>query len=200
MASIRDLLQDKKKRIVSRGNSCIPSLNSPEPFLYAANFFKEYTRSIPDVDKITIIDPYIIPLDLDNLSSLFGGCRNINLDIISKFDSSNSEECDDEKKEGEDKKTDGKIERKNMILERRKFLLDNGVFSDIGLTHSIEPMHDRYYIFWFEDRLISAFSIGGSIAQRFGSYISIIEINDSYLLWSINKLYLKLKSKTKGYL
>lgn len=193
MASIRDLLNDKKKRIISRGNSCIPLLNSSEPFLYAANLFKEYTNSVPDVDKITIIDPYITPLDLDNLSSLFGGCQNIILDIVSKFDSSNSEECDDEIKKGKD-------ERKKMILERRSFLLKNGVFNDIELTHSIEPMHDRYYLFWFENRLIGAFSVGGSIAQRFENYISIIEINDSYLLITINKLYIKLKSKTKRYL
>ncbi|ENC6432635.1 hypothetical protein [Aeromonas enteropelogenes] len=193
MDSIRDILNERKKRIVSRSNSCIPLLNSQDPFSYAEQLFKDYTRSIAHVDQISIIDPYITPLDLDNLSSLFGGSQKITLDIISKFDSSNAEDSVDETKIGKD-------DRKLLIQKRKEALLEQGVFRDILFTHSLEPMHDRYYIYWHENSLISAFSIGGSIAQRFGQYIGIIEVNDPYLLSSINQLYTKLKNKTKEYL
>lgn len=185
MSDIRDILNNRKSKTIIRGNSCIPLLKSQDPFSYAEKIFRVYINSAHGLDKVSVIDPYISPLDLDHLTTLFGGNAEMELDIISKFESS--------------EKDDGKVERIKMIFNRREFLLDNGLFADISLTQSLESMHDRYFLFWRNDNLIGAFSIGGSINQRFMKHISIIEIRDSYFLNSLKSFYSKLKTNKKEF-
>ena len=179
MEGLRERIRDRRNVLVSQSKSCIPKMVSDETFKYAQKIFQNSLTNRPLVDKVSIIDPYILPIDLDNLTSLFGGSVNINLQIISKFKSAKS---DDEKKQ----------ERKIKLIDRKKYLVKNGLFKDIDLIHTEEPMHDRYYIFWNEDVMVRVFCVGGSINQRFNDYISIIEISDKFLLSNIYSYYVRL--------
>ncbi len=178
MTSLRDMIADRKSSLVSKSNSCIPKTLSDNPFEYVVTLFNSITVNLPEIEKISIIDPYILPLDLDNLTSLFGGSGNINLEIISKFDSVNGD--------------DGKIDRKMKINDRKSYLIRNGLLKSIELIHSKESMHDRYYIYWSEGLMVKIFYIGGSIGQRFDDYIGIVEISDKFMLNNIAKYYDKL--------
>lgn len=178
MEGLRERIRDRRNVLVSQSNSCIPKMVSDEPFKYAQEIFQNSLTDRPLVDKVSIIDPYILPIDLDNLTSLFGGSVNINLEIISKFKSAISDE--------------EKQERKIKLIDRKKYLVKNGLLKDIDFIHTKEPMHDRYYVYWNEDMMVKVFCVGGSINQRFDDYISIIEISDKFLLSNINSYYGRL--------
>ncbi len=186
MSSLRERISDRHTLLVSKSNSCIPQILSDTPFEYVVNLFKNSISSSMTIEKISIIDPYILPLDLDNLTSLFGGSCNINLEIISKFNSASND--------------DEKMDRKTKIIERREYLVKNGLFKEIALIHSKEPMHDRYYIYWNGDAMVKVFYIGGSIAQRFGDYIGIIEVSDKFMLNNIEMYYGNLVSNEINFL
>ena len=185
MTTLRERIRDKRNLLVSKSNSCIPKVLSETPFDYAVNLFRNSINNCPMVEKISIVDPYISPIDLDNLASLFGGSGNINLEIISKFDSVNCEE---------------KKENKIKINERKEFLIKNGLFRSIELVHSKEPMHDRYYIYWSDEAIITIFYIGGSIGQRFNDYIGIIKVSDKFMLNNLATYYEKLVSNNISFL
>lgn len=104
----------------------------------------------------------------------------MSLEIISKFNSASS---DEEKKD-----------RKIKINERKEYLIKNGLFGNIELIHSKEPMHDRYYIYWSDGAMVKVFCIGGSIGQRFDDYIGIVEISDKFMLNNIATYYDRLVS------
>lgn len=182
MTSLRDRIKEKQRDLVIRSDSFIPKVVSENPFEYVAAFFQGYLRKNPVITRVSIIDPYILPLDIENLTFLFGGNSNISLEILSKF---NSVSGDEEKQE-----------RKSKINERKENMVRNGLFSRIELIHSIESMHDRYYICWSDELMIKVFYIGGSIAQRFEEYIGVMEITDSFLLNNIAIYYERLSKKT----
>jgi len=184
--SLRERVSDRRNLLVSKSNSCIPKALSETPFEYAASLFKSSINHSKAVEKISIIDPYILPIDLDNLTSLFGGSSNINLEILSKFNSTGS---DEEKKD-----------RKIKIIERKEYLVKNGLLGNIELIHSKESMHDRYYIYWNEGAMVKVFCIGGSIGQRFDDYIGIIEVSDKFMLNNIATYYGKLISNKIDFL
>ncbi|TMO03134.1 hypothetical protein [Pseudoalteromonas sp. S558] len=185
MSSLREKIKDRRTLLVSKSNSCIPQVLSDTPFEYAISLFKSSINSSITVEKISVIDPYILPLDLDNLTSLFGGSSNINLEIVSKFNSASN---------------DDKNDRKTKIIERKEYLVKNGLFGNIKLIHSKEPMHDRYYIYWNESAMVKVFCIGGSIAQRFGDYIGILEVSDKFMLNNIETYYGNLVSNEIDFL
>ncbi|MDP2562133.1 hypothetical protein [Psychrobium sp. 1_MG-2023] len=186
MSSLRERVADRRNLLVSRSNSCIPKTLSEAPFEYAVSLFKNSINNLPEVEKISIIDPYVKPIDLDNLTSLFGGSRKINLEILSKFNSVSGEE--------------EKVDRKIKINDRKEYLIKNGLFGSIELIHSKESMHDRYYIYWSKGAMIRVFFIGGSIGQRFDDYIGIIEISDKFMLNNISTYYDKLVFNKIDYL
>ncbi|MEL4204843.1 hypothetical protein P0W48_16020 [Plesiomonas shigelloides] len=186
MTNLRDRIKKKQKELVIRSNSFIPKVVSENPFEYVRIFFQGYLRRKSDVNRVSIIDPYVLPLDMEHLTALFGGSLNISLEILSKF---NSASGDDEK-----------IERKTRINERKESLVRSGLFREIELIHSVESMHDRYYIFCSDESMIKAFYIGGSIAQRFDDYIGIMEITDSFLLNNIAIYYDRLSNKTINFM
>ena len=177
VSRLRDRINNRRNILVIKSNSCIPKVISEKPFEYATSLFKESVHNTPIIEKISIIDPYIMPLDLDNLTTLFGGSNKITLEIISKFNSV-----------GNDEKEDQKIK----INERKSYLEKNGLFKNIDLIHSKESMHDRYYIYWGKEEMLKVFFIGGSIAQKFNDYISIVEISDKFMLNNISIYYDKL--------
>lgn len=177
---LRDRINSRRNLLVSKSNSCIPKSVSDEPFEYAVSLFNASVHNTPEIEKISIIDPYIMPIDLDNLTSLFGGSTKITLEIISKFNSVGDE---DEKKD-----------RKIKINKRKGHLVRNGLFKSIDLIHSKESMHDRYYIYWFEEVMLKVFFVGGSIGQKFGDHIGIVEISDKFMLNNISTYYYKLTS------
>ena len=186
MTSLRDMIADRRNSLVSKSNSCIPKILSDSPFDYAMSLFNSSIIHSPDIEKISIIDPYVSPLDLDNLTSLFGGSGNINLEIISKFESTNND--------------DGKEDRKTKINNRKADLIRNGLLRSIELIHSKESMHDRYYIYWSKGLMVKIFYIGGSIGQRFDDYIGIVEISDKFMLNNIATYYDKLISNKIDFL
>lgn len=186
MTSLRDMITERRNSLVSKSNSCIPKILSDNPFEYAVNLFNSSISYLPELEKISIIDPYISPLDLDNLTSLFGGSGNIDLEIISKFDSVSNE---DEKKD-----------RKMKINNRKADLIRNGLLRSIELIHSKESMHDRYYIYWSKGFMVKIFYIGGSTGQRFDDYIGIVEISDKFMLSNIATYYDKLISNKIDFL
>lgn len=186
MTSLRDRIKKKQSDLVVRSDSFIPKVVSKNPFEYTTTFFQGYLRRKPAVNKISIIDPYILPLDIEHLTSLFGGSSNISLEILSKFNSVSGDE--------------EKHERKTLINDRKENLVRNGLFRRIELIHSIESMHDRYYICWSDESVITVFYIGGSIAQRFDDYIGIMEITDRFLLNNIAIYYDRLSKKTIKFL
>ena len=186
MTSLRDRIKEKQSDLVIRSDSFIPKVVSENPFEYAATFFQGYLRRKPTVNRVSIIDPYVLPLDMEHITSLFGGSSNISLEILSKF---NSASGDEEKKE-----------RKTRLNERKENLVRNGLFSGIELIHSVESMHDRYYICWSDESMIKVFYIGGSIAQRFEDYIGVMEITDSFLLTNIVIYYDRLSNNTTNFL
>ena len=186
MSRLRERISDRRNLLVSKSNSCIPKIVSKTPFDYAASLFQSSINHSKAVEKISVIDQYILPMDLDDLSSLFGGSSNINLEVISKFNSASS---DEEKKD-----------RKIKINERKVHLVKNGLFGDIELIHSKESMHDRYYIYWNDGAMAKVFCIGGSINQRFEDYIGIIEISDKFLLKNIAMYYDRLVSNKIDFL
>jgi hypothetical protein len=180
VASLRERINDRRNILVSRSSSCIPKTLSETPFEYAGSLFKNSMNHLPLIEKISIIDPYILPIDLDNLTSLFGGSSNVSLEIISKFNSTNSEE--------------EKRERKIKIGDRKEYLIKNGLLGKIELIHSKESMHDRYYIYWSDRAMLKVFCVGGSIGQRFEDYIGIVEISDKFMLNNIAIYYDRLVS------
>lgn len=180
MTNLREKISNRRNILVSRSNSCIPKILSENPFEYARALFKNSINNLSSINKVTVIDPYVLPIDLDNLTSLFGGSSHMKLEIVSKFNSSNSEE--------------EKQERKVKINDRKEFLIKNGLFKDIDLIHSRESMHDRYYLYWVEGVIVKVFCIGGSIAQRFEDYIGIVEISDKFMLNNISTYYDRLVS------
>lgn len=186
MAGLRDRITDRRNLLVSRSNSCIPKMLSDSPFDYAISLFNSSISHSPEVEKISVIDPYILPIDLDNLTSLFGGGGNINLEIISKFNFVNSDVA--------------KKDRKIKINDRKSDLIRNGLLRSINLIHSKESMHDRYYIYWSEDSMVKIFFVGGSIGQRFDDYIGIVEISDKFMLNNIAAYYDKLVSNKIDFL
>jgi len=186
VASLRERITNRRNLLVSKSNSCIPKTLSDSPFDYARNLFNSSISHSPEVEKISVIDPYILPIDLDNLTSLFGGSGNINLEIISKFNSANSD--------------DEKIDRKIKINDRKADLIRNGLLRSIDLIHSKESMHDRYYIYWSEGSMVKIFFIGGSVGQRFEDYIGIVEISDKFMLNNIAVYYDKLVSNKIDFL
>lgn len=186
MSSLRERISDRRNLLVRKSNSCIPKTLSETPFEYAVSLFNSSTNHSPVVEKISIIDPYILPVDLDNLTSLFGGSGNINLEIISKFNSASSDE--------------EKQDRKVKINERKEYLIKNGLLGSIELIHSKESMHDRYYIYWSEGAMVKVFCIGGSIGQRFEDYIGIIEISDKFMLNNIEIYYDRLVTNKLDFL
>lgn len=180
VSRLRDRINNRRNLLVSKSNSCIPKAVSDKPFDYAVSLFKASVHHTPKIEKISIIDPYIMPIDLDNLTSLFGGSSKITLEIISKFNSVGDE---DEKKD-----------RKIKINERKSHLVKNGLFKSIDLIHSKESMHDRYYIYWCEEAILKVFFVGGSIGQKFSDYIGVVEISDKFMLNNIATYYNKLTS------
>jgi hypothetical protein len=182
MTSLRDRIKNKQRDLIVRSDSFIPKVVSGNPFDYVATFFQGYLRRNPSVNRVSIIDPYILPLDIENLTLLFGGNSNISLEILSKFNSASGDE--------------EKQERKSKIVERKKHMIKNGLFSKIELIHSRESMHDRYYICWSDESMIKVFYVGGSIAQRFEEYIGVMEITDSFLLNNIAIYYERLSKNT----
>jgi hypothetical protein len=181
VANLRGRIEDRRNLLVSKSNSCIPKILSDNPFDFAISLFNSSISHSAKIDKISVIDPYISPIDLDNLTSLFGGSGNINLEVISKFDSANE--------------SDEKNDRKIKINDRKADLIIKGLLKSIDLIHSKESMHDRYYIYWSECLIVKIFFIGGSIGQRFNDYIGIVEISDRFMLNNIATYYDKLVSK-----
>jgi hypothetical protein len=172
----------KFKEIVPTSLSCIPQVISNDPYDYVKKLFIQSIRNDRKTTKVTIIDPYIILSDVSRMAELFGGYDRISLEVISKFDSAEKE------------KSETKEERKNKIKETAERLCRNSIFREISFFQTTEQMHDRYIIVWDGDIIVRSLAIGGSLAQNFEKYISIIEITDKSFEQCLLSYLLKLKS------
>lgn len=185
MSDLRNRLRERKRGLVSRSNSCIPQLVSSDPIDIAKQFFQSVLHKNYSVDKVTVIDPYILPIDIDSLSMLFGGRSSVSLEVVSKFESFEG---------GEEKDV-----RKSMIENRAEYMAKNGIFMRVEFIHSLQSMHDRYYIFWENLTIKSVYFVGGSIGQKFESYIGILEVNDLFMISNIKRYYESLLAYTKDF-
>ncbi|MEQ1106726.1 hypothetical protein [Acinetobacter seifertii] len=186
MSYLKQRFEKNTAQIIRHRNSFIPQLEAlDEPLNYVSKHFKSYLIADYEINKITVIDPYMAVVDLQRLSMLFGGDAKNKLEIITKFEAYKREEA-----------------TKNITIETivtgKDRLVSNGLFNQIIIYHSNKPMHDRYFIFWKEDIIHSIFSIGGSLNQQFGCFIQIQEISDTYLQDSVIHYYQMLKDNLEA--
>lgn len=184
-------LKERSKRInaknVQHKNCFIPKIEAVgvTAFNYVVKHFKSYLMSNYEINKIIVIDPYMTVADLQRLTMLFGGNSKNILEVITKFEAFQREES-------------SKQQTIQEIVTGKNKLVENGVFNNINIYHSQMTMHDRYFIFGNNDRIISIFTVGGSINQEFESYIQLQEVSDSYFSDSIIHYYQMLRKDLKG--
>ena len=167
MNSLDQYVQNARTGSVRTSSSCIPAILDSDAYGYAKNLFNSMVSSNRDINKITVIDQYFSSEELFIVAEFFGGYRQIQLEVISKFISAD--------------KTDGdKANRIELLKNRAKQVCTNGIFAGISFIHSKERMHDRYFIFWRDSIVKLVILSGGSILQKFEDFISISEITDKY--------------------
>lgn len=187
MSNLRDRAKEKQSLLSSKHKkSYIAKIKDKNPFDYVKKSFQKIIINDNNINQISIIDPYFLPLDIDNVTSLFGGHAYLKIEIISKFDSASKEE-------------DQKLDRKKKIIERSDFIRGNGLFKEFKFIHSKINMHDRYYILWCDDEIKNIYNIGGSIGQRFEDYIAIHEVTDPNLKSDVITYYNTLISNIKAW-
>ena len=186
MSYLKERFKKNSVQIIRHRNSFIPQLEAKdEPLIYVSKHFKHYLIADYEINKITVIDPYMTVVDLQRLSMLFGGDAKNNLEVITKFEAYKREEVN-------------KQTTIETIVTGKERLVSNGLFNQIAIFHSNKAMHDRYFIFWKGDVIHSIFSIGGSLNQDFGGFIHIQEISDTYLQDSVVHYYQMLKESLEG--
>lgn len=187
MSYLKERFRRNSAQIVRHINSFIPQLEAKQesPIIYVSRHFKSYLITNYEINKVTVIDPYITVTDLPRLSMLFGGNAKNNLEVVTKFDAYKREEVN--------KETTIKT-----IVTEKGHLVSNGLFKQIAIFHSNKAMHDRYFMFWKEDVIHSIFSIGGSLNQDFEGFIHIQKISDTYLQDSVAHYYQMLKESLEG--
>lgn len=205
MSYLKERFKRNSVQIVRHRNSFIPQLEAKHesPIIYVSKHLKSYLITNYEINKVTVVDPYMTVADLQRLTILFGGDAKNRLEIITKFKKPNVEEEEVvnesaglDKTDKPDKET--KQDRIQEIVRNKERLVSNGLFSQIDIFHSRVTMHDRYFIFWKDIEIHSIFSIGGSLGQDFGCFIQIQEIADTYHKDSVAHYYQMLKEKLEG--
>lgn len=181
MSDLRVRARARRKSLVVESLSCIPMLlNETRPDLYAVQVFQSELRRNPLYTKVIIVEPYMDSQSFLYLSELFGGVNNLEIEILSKFRSVDK---------------DTKEERKQELSNLSSELTRNGLFKSVALKHSSSPMHDRYFVLCKDNEVIEKILfIGGSLGQRFGDYICINKLSDSYMIRSVERYINILKS------
>jgi len=187
MSYLKERSKKINAQIVQHKNCFIPQIEAIETtaFNYVVKHFQSYLMSNYEINKIIVIDPYMTVADLQRLTLLFGGNSKNILEVVTKFEAYRREEVDKEQTIQE-------------IVKGKNKLVSNGVFKNINIYHSQCSMHDRYFIFGHNERIISIFTIGGSINQNFENYINIQVVSDMYLWDSINHYHDLLKENLKA--
>ena len=202
MSYLKERFKRNSAQIVRHRNSFIPQLEAKNesPIIYVSKHLKSYLITNYEINKVTVVDPYMTIADLRRITILFGGDAKNRLEIITKFQkpSVEEEEVLNETRDVDKIVKETKQERIQEIVRKKESLVLNGLFSGIDIFHPRLTMHDRYFIFWKEDEIYSIFSIGGSLGQDFGCFIQIQEILDSYHKDSVVHYYQMLKEKLVG--
>lgn len=187
MSYLKKRAQNFKSQAIEHGNCFIPQLESGDnsPLDYVSNFFRSFLISNYEIDKIIIIDPYLSTAELQRLAKLFGGDSKNKLEIITKFQTFQTDDLNKE-------------DTINKVLLRKNELISNGLFNAIDIMHSQVSMHDRYLIFSKNGKISFIFTTGGSINQNFTDYIYLHQVSDPYFFNSIIQYYEILKNDIRA--
>lgn len=124
--------------------------------------------------RITIIDQYFLPSDIDFIIHTFASLRGRKICIITKLADPNN---------GGQKQT-----HESNFKEAIKQVEKKGIFSEFRIYQANIPIHDRYFISEDLSTNSPCFSLGTSINMLFQSYSSIIKIENNSFKRQIIKL------------
>lgn len=124
--------------------------------------------------RITIIDQYFLPSDIDFIIHTFASLRGRKIRVVTKLA---------DPKNGEQKKT-----HESNFKEAIKQVEKKGIFSEFKVYKANIPIHDRYFISEDLSTNSPCLSLGTSINMLFQSYSCIIKIENNSFKRQILKL------------
>lgn len=124
--------------------------------------------------RITIIDPYFLPDDIDFIIYTFASLRGRRIRVVTKLKEANSGE----------QKNMHESNFKAAIKEIQK----KGIFSEFRIYKTDIAIHDRYFISDVLSTNSPCLSLGASINMLFKSYSCVIKIENNSFKRQILKL------------
>lgn len=127
-----------------------------------------------DCKRITIIDQYFLPSDIDFIIHTFASLRGRKIRIVTKLADPNNV----------GQKQTHELNFKEAIKQVEK----KGIFSEFKVYKASIPIHDRYFISEDLSTNSPCLSLGTSINMLFQSYSCIIKIENNSFKRQIMKL------------
>ena len=127
-----------------------------------------------DCKRITIIDQYFLPSDIDFIIHTFASLRGRKIRIVTKLA---------DPKNGGQKQT-----HESNFKEAVKQVEEKGIFSEFKVYKANIPIHDRYFISEDLSENSPCLSLGTSVNMLFQSYSGIIKIENHSFKRQIVKL------------
>lgn len=161
--------KDRKKQLRASLDydplTTIPMIEGESSTLHAmqGRIRNEFDRL--DCKRITIIDQYFLPSDIDFIIHTFASLRGRKLRVITKLADPN---------DSAQKQTHESNFRKAV-----KEIEEKGIFSEFKVYKTKIPVHDRYLISEDLSTNSPCFSLGTSINMLFNSYSCIIKIENN---------------------
>lgn len=124
--------------------------------------------------RITIIDQYLLPSDMDFIIHTFASLRGRSIRVITKLADPNN--------------GGHKLTHESNFKEAIKQVETKGIFSEFRVYKANIPVHDRYFISEDLSANSPCFSLGTSVNMLFQSYSCIIKIENNSFKRQIIKL------------
>ncbi|ALZ75395.1 hypothetical protein [Rheinheimera sp. F8] len=127
-----------------------------------------------DCKRITIIDQYFLPSDIDFIIHTFASLHGRKIRILTKL--------------ADPKNVEQKQTHESNFKEAIKQVEKKGIFSEFKIYKANIPIHDRYFISEDLSTNSPCLSLGTSINMLFQSYSCIIKIENNSFKRQVLKL------------